>query len=272
MPVVLISRGTMSGGRALASCLAERLGLKSVSREDLVGLIDAHGTHAKKILASLNRASRAYEQFSQLRRPYLILMRCALLEFVREDNVVYHGHAGHLLIPSLACCLRVRINAPMSLRVSNAVRRLGLPAAEAQEAVLSEDEERLRWGRFMYGHDIRDSHLYDVTFSLDRLTVPAICVMISGALGEKEFQPTPEAHAAIEDLYLATLVEAALATHPDTLGLEIGARAKDGSVFLEGPYQEAAGVDRIIEVAGAVPGVHAVEYEPGCPSSFEFAS
>ncbi len=271
MPVVLISRGTMSGGRALAQCLGERLGLRCVSREDLVTLIDSHGEHAKKVVASLNRASRAYDQFSQLRRPYLILMRRALLEFVREGDVVYHGHCGHLLVPGLACCLRVRIDAPMTLRVKNAVARLGLPPDEAREAVLQEDEERVRWGRFMYGRDIRDAHLYDVTFSLDHLSLPAICVMIAGALGEKEFQPTAEAADAVERLYLATLVEAALATHPDTLSLEIAARVHNGNVLLEGPYQEEAGVEKILAVAGAVPGVHAVEYEPGCPSSFEFA-
>lgn len=272
MPVVLISRGTMSGGRALATCLADRLGAKCVSREDLVALVDAHGAHAKKVLASLDRATRAYDQFSQLRRPYLILMRLALLEFIREDDVVYHGHAGHLLVPGLACCLRVRINAPMALRVCNAVERLGLPEAEAREAVLREDEERLRWARFMYGRDIRDPSLYDVTFNLDRLSLEAICAMITKALGEGGFAPSPEALAALENLYLATRVEAALATNEATLSLEIGAHARDGHVRLEGPYQDEAGLARIHALATAVPGVRDCEYEPGCPSSFEFAS
>jgi hypothetical protein len=272
MPVILISRGTMSGGRALATCLAERLGLRCVSREDLVALVDSHGEHAKKVLASLNRATRAYDQFSQLRRPYLILMRLALLEFVRDGNVVYHGQSGHLLVPGLACCLRVRVNAPMWLRVKNAIERLGLPEAEAREAVLREDEERLRWGRFMYGRDIRDPHLYDVTFSLDRLSLGAICTMLAGAVREHEFQQTDEARVAVEDLYLATRVEADLITHPATLSLEIGAAARGGYVRLEGPYQDDSGQAKILEIVRAVPGVKGAEYQPGCPSSFEFAT
>ena len=272
MPVVLISRGTMSGGRALAGCLAERLGARCVSREDLVAVVDAHGEYAKKVLASLDRATRAYDQFSLLRRPYLILMRLALLEFVLEGNVVYHGHAGHLLIPGLACCLRVRINAPMSLRVRNAIERLGLPEAEAHEAVLREDEERLRWARFMYGRDIRDPNLYDVTFSLDRLSLAAICAMITGALREKEFEPAPGTAATLDNLYLATRVEAALVTHAATRSLEIGAQARGGNIRLEGPYQDEQGLSAILEVARAVPDVRDVEYEPGCPSSFEFTT
>jgi Cytidylate kinase-like family/BON domain len=262
----------MSGGQSLARCLADQLGARCVSREDLVALLDAHGEHAKKILATLDRATRAYDQFSQLRRPYLILMRVGLLEFIREGNVIYHGHAGHILVGGLPCCLRVRVNAPMSLRTRNAVERLGLSEDEAKEAVLQEDAERLRWARFMYGRDIRDPALYDITFSLDRLPLGAICTMIVAGLGDAAFQPTDEARTTIENVYLATRVEAALVTHPDTRALEIGAQARDGHVLLQGPYQEPVGLERVVRVAAGVPGVVDVEYEPGCPSSFEFGT
>jgi len=268
--VVLISRGTMSGGRALAACLSERLGLRAVSREDLVALVDAHGEVAKKVLESLNQATRAYEQFSRLRRSYLILMRSALLEFVRCGNVVYHGHAGHLLLPHLACCLRVRITTTKERRVDNAMKRLNLSREEAREAVLREDEERVRWARFVYGCDIRDPHLYDAWFCQDRLSIPGICNMIAGALLEKEFQPTPESAQAMSDLFLATAVEAALVSDPRTFTFEVGASARGGFVVLEGPYMEGAQLDAVVETARAVEGVTSVDYQPGCPSSMEF--
>ncbi len=270
MPVILISRGTMTGGKALAHCLADRLGLKCVSREDLVEVVDAHGEHAIKVMESLNRAARAYDQFSQNRRTYLILMRLALLEFIRQDNVVYHGYSGHLLVPSIPCCLKVRINGPMSLRVKNAMERLKLPEEEAREAVLKEGEDRVRWARFMYGRDIRDPNLYDVCFSLQRLSIEAICSMITSSLDVPELKPSPEARKIIDDTYLATDVEATLATHPDTKDLEVGARANDGSVLIEGPYLEEENLGRVKQIALGVPGVRALEYQPGCPSSLEF--
>jgi Cytidylate kinase-like family len=269
MPVVLISRGTMSGGEALSQCLAERLSLHYVCREDLIEVIDAQGEHAKKVRASLDRATRAYDQFGQLRRPYLVLMRRALLGFIREGDVVYAGYASHLLVPNLPCCLRVRINAPMPARVRNAVRRLSLPESEAREAVLREDEQRVRWGRFMYGRDIRDPDLYDVCFSLDRISLDAICSMIAAGLREKEFQRGPEAANALEELFLSASVEAALVSDPRTLGWEIGARARERNVLLEGPFLEERQLSDVLEVARAVEGVRAVEYQPGCASSFD---
>lgn len=262
----------MSGGHALATSLSERMNYRSVSREDLLAVVDSHGELAKKVVGGLNKATRAYEQFSQLRRPYLILMRFALLEFVRQGNVVYHGHSGHLLLPNLACCLRVQITTTKTSRIENAMKRLNLSREEAREAVLQEDEERVRWARFVYGCDIRDPHLYDAWFSLARLSIPAIVTMIASALQEKEFQPTPEAAEGLENLFLATHVEAALASDQRTYSMEIGARAKRGLVVLEGPFMEDAQLATVLDIAGAVPGVTTVDYQPGCPSSMEFLS
>jgi hypothetical protein len=269
MAVVLISRGTMSGGEALAHCLAERMSLRYVRREDLIEDVDARGEHARRVRASLDRATRAYEQFGQLRRPYLVLMRRALLGFIREGDVVYAGYASHLLVPNVPCCLRVRINAPMSLRVRNAIRRLGLPESEAKEAVLREDEQRVRWGRFMYGRDIRDPDLYDVCYSLDRMSIDTICSMIVAGLAEKDFQRGPKAAKALEELFLSASVEAALVSDPRTLKWEIGARTRDRSVLLEGPFLEDRPLADVLEVARGVEGVGVVEYQPGCAPTFD---
>jgi len=259
----------MSGGEALAHCLAERLSLRYLCREHLIEVIDAQCAHAKKVRASLDRATRAYEQFGQLRRPYIVLMRRALLGFIREGNVVYAGYASHLLVPTVPCCLRVRINAPMSLRIRNAIQRLGLPEEEAREAVLREDEQRVRWGRFMYGRDIRDPNLYDVCFLLDRMSLDSICTMVAAGLKGKDFQPTPEAAKTLEDLFLAASVEAALVSDARTLSWEIGARSRDGNVLLEGPFLEERPLADVLEVGRGVAGVRRVDYQPGCVSAFE---
>lgn len=259
----------MSGGEALAHCLAERLSLRYVCREDLIEVVDAQGAHAKKVRASLDHATRAYDQFGQLRRPYIVLMRRALLGFIREGNVVYTGYASHLLVPTVPCCMRVRINAPMSLRIKNAVHRLNLSEEEAREAVLREDEERVRWSRFMYGSDIRDPNLYDVCFLLDRMSLEAICSMIAAGLKERIFKPTPEAAKALQDLFIAASVEAALVSDSRTLSWEIGARSRNGNVLLEGPFLEDRPLADVLEVVRGVPGVSEVDYQPGCVSSFE---
>ncbi|MCL5270806.1 MAG: cytidylate kinase family protein [bacterium] len=269
MQVVLISRGSMTGGQALAHCLRDHLAFRCVCREDLVRTVDAQGEYAQKVLQSIHSATRAYEQFSHCRRPYLILMRLALLRFIRQGNLVYHGHAGHLLVADLKWCLRIRVDAPMPLRTKNAMERLDLSEADAREAVLREDEERVRWARFMYGTDIRDPKLYDACFSLERLTLNGICAMVAETLKQESFTPSPEDIRALDDLYLAARIDAALAVDSSLLNRDIRARARGGKVALVGPCLDDGDMARAVELAGGVEGVGAVEYQTGYAVSFD---
>ena len=79
MPVIFISRGTMSGVRRLIDCLQDRSKVHCISREDLVKIVNRHGGLATRIVEKLATATSAYAQFSELRWPYIVLMRQALL-------------------------------------------------------------------------------------------------------------------------------------------------------------------------------------------------
>ncbi len=145
MPVVLISRGTMSGVTLLVEQLRERTGARCVSREDLVALVNQHGALAQRIVEQLSDAARAYEAFCELRRPYLILMRAALLEYARRDNLVYHGFSGHLLLPPIPHFMAIRLNAPREVRTTMTMQRLHCDEEAANSYIDRDDEQRVPW-------------------------------------------------------------------------------------------------------------------------------
>ncbi len=258
----------MSGGQRLAHYLADRLGFRYARREDLLEVVDSRGEHARKVRETLDRATRAYDHFSQLRRPFLVYMRHALLGFIRAGNLVYDGYASHLLVSGIPGCMRVRVGAPLDVRARNAMERLGVTAAEAREAVLREDEERVRWVRFVYGRDIRDPALYDVCFSLERTSIETAGSMVVAGLEGAEFRDCDANDEALEDIWLGASVEAALVTDARTLAWEIGARARGGNLMLEGPFLEEPEVANVLSVAKSVEGVSSVEYQPGCARAF----
>lgn len=271
MAAILISRGTMAGGEMLALCLSQKLGVPMVSREDLVSLVNKHGAKADEVLNRLDRATNNYEQFSKLRRPYIILMRLALLEFMLQGDFIYHGYSGHLLLPDLPCSLKVRVIAPMEQRVKSAMDRLHIAEKEeARAEVERRDEARIKWARFMYGQDIRNPALYDVCFHLGTLDISSICEMISASNDAPELRRTPEAKKRLMDMHLSSLVETVLVTDPATSALEIGAKANCGSILLEGPFLESERLEQVTEMVASLPGVERVEYEPGCPFGLEY--
>lgn len=263
MPVIFISRGTMSGVHLLVDCLHERTGIKCISREDLVETVNQHGELANRIVETLAKATSAYDQFSHLRWSYIVLMRKALLEEIRQDNVVYHGYSGHLLVPTLHHMVKVRIEAPLNLRVTMTMNRLGYDEEAAREYITQADEHRVKWARFMYGRDIRNNLLYHINLNLGHMTLNAACGILEAIMKEAEFQASAESREKVERLYLATRVEVELVTDPHTQHLEISAAVQNGGISLIGPYIEDSEVTEVKKVAQRVPGVRNVIYTPG---------
>jgi Cytidylate kinase-like family len=269
MAVIFVSRGTMSGVHLLVDCLKERTGIRCISREDLEEEVNRHGELAKRILERLDKATSAYDQFSELRWPYLVLMRNALLDEIRQDNIVYHGYSGQFLLPPIRHFVRVRIEAPLDLRVTMTMKRLGSGEKSARDYISEADDYRVKWARFMYGRDIRNTLLYDLTLNLGHVTLEAACGILECVMSEEDFQASSESQAEVERLYLATNVEVALITDPRTQSLEISAAVQDNGINLVGPYLEEDDLSAVKEVAGGVAGVNNVRYSPGYAPSIE---
>jgi two-component system response regulator CpxR len=263
MPIILISRGTMSGVSLLVKSLVDHMGYRNVAREDLVSKVNEHGEIAHRIVGAIGTATRAYEQFSQLRRPYIILMRLALLEYIRDDNVIYHGYSGHLLVPPMQHMLRVRINAPLSMRIPMTMERLGCGEQQAREHILGEDEQRGRWARFMYGRDIRDPGLYDIVLNINRLSTRSVCALLQCTVDNPDFKTRPETVAALERSLIAARIEATIATDPRTRDLDITAQVLDDRVALIGPWLEEAQRDTVLAMASVGAAGRRVDYDTG---------
>lgn len=270
MSILLISRGTMMGGQIIGQCLAHTAGMRYVSREELIEVANAHGEIADRVVRAIPKAARDYAKFSELRRPYKILMRLALLEYASRGSFAYFGYSGHLLLEGISHMVKVRLIAPLELRTRLTMERLKCGEEEARDYIRQMDEERITWARFMYGKDIRDLNQYDLCINLANATFPTACEFMFHATQARDFQPTEESLQAQANLHLATRVEAELLKEPETFALEVSAVARGGHVLVEGPYLEEAQLGRVMELSGSVPGVLAVEYQPGYAPTMAF--
>ncbi len=245
MAIVTISRGTLSGGQHLAECVGGRLGYRVISREVLAEAANQFGVSQEALAKGLEEAPSFWDRFSIDRQVYLAVVRATLGQLVRQDNVVYHGNAGHLLLQDVARVLRVRVIAPMSFRVKAAMEARGLREREAEEYVRKRDEERVSWTRFLYGVEWRDPSLYDVVFNLEKTNLECACDAIVQMTTNAAFRPTPEDLRQLADLCLAWRIKALLFLNP-----KIGAAATKINVSV------TAGA---VSLAGIVPGAECVE-------------
>ena len=113
MSIITISRGSYSMGKAVAEQVARRLDYRLISREVLLDAGSRFNIPEIKLEKAIHDAPGILERYRHNKQSYIAYIRSALVERVMEDNVVYHGLAGHLLLKGIPHVLKVRINADM---------------------------------------------------------------------------------------------------------------------------------------------------------------
>ena len=256
MSVITISRGSFSGGKTLAECLAAKLGYRCVGREAIVERAAASGVSPEELLGALLDPPGFLDRFKHKRYQYLTLFQAALAEEVKNGRVVYHGNAGHLMLRDAAAVMRIRIIAPIEMRLAMVQERLKLVGNEALDYIRKMDEGRKKWTQYLYGVDWEDPALYDLVVNLEHTDIEEACDVINALTrARKCFDLSPACRAELEDMTVAGRVRASLAMNPSTAHLEVEASARGGDVSLRGKVTQIGELDEVRRVAKAVPGV-----------------
>jgi cytidylate kinase len=255
MAVITISRGTFSGGKSLAECLAARLGYRCIDREALVQRAAAGGVDESELKEALLKSPDLLDRLRRTRRLYLAVLQAALAEEAASGEVIYHGNAGHLLLKGVVPVLRVRIIAPLEFRLGMVKDRLGLGREEGEGYIARMDQERRSWTRFLYGVEWDDPSLYDFVVNLEQSSIAEACEVLAGMERLECFAFTPERRAAIQDFALASKVWAALGLDRGTTHLEVEVRARAGTVYIQGFVGSERAIHEVERVAGQVPGL-----------------
>jgi cytidylate kinase len=267
MPIITISRGTRSGGEALANSLADKLGIPAISREILRDASLQFGVSEAALNQQLEKTKGLVHGPSPERTLYMAAIQSVLAERAEHGSFVYHGHAGHFLLKGIPQILTVRIIAPLKYRAQNLMKLRNISFQEASKMIERMDENRIKWTRFLYNVDWRDPALYHLVINLEHMSLDTASEIIISTLRQPEFKDTPETQKMVKDFALAARVKVRLATHDRTKGLELEVGAKDGMIRVTGSFL-TSGIfargkhtikDDLRQVAKEVNGVKEVE-------------
>ena len=235
MPIITISRGTLSGGEALANLLSGKTGYPVIGLEVIKDAATRFGISESAISKQLSQGPRVVERLAgDKRRVYVGAVQSALAERALQGNFIYHGLAGHFLLLEVPNVLKIRLIAPLPYRVKSVMEKKGFIGEEAIKYIENVDEKRKQWTRFLYDVDWTDPMLYDMVINLDQVTLDTACGLILYALNRPEFKDSPEKQKAVRDFALSCEVKARLALDERTRGVEVVVEAKQGKVLVKG--------------------------------------
>ncbi len=266
MTVVTISRGTGSGGAALARELGERLGARVLSHEVIVEAARAFGVNEEDLDEALSSPPSLWDRFRHQTERQLLAVRAALAEMVQTGNVVYYGLGGAYLLAGLPGVVKVRLIAPIELRLQGA---RGESCFESEEAarrhIEAVDERRARWVRLVCGVEWSDPSLYDLVLNLAHLSVETACEAVVDLAGRREYRRDPEIEQRRRDFALETRLQAELALRSGFPRGGVTVQVRRGKLLLSGSFFDSS-PDKVLAFVRELPGA-----SEALPSTVEVA-
>lgn len=173
--VITISRQRGSGGTLIGKQIAERLGWDFYDRELIDSVAEHIGTEPESLESHDERPPNlVHELVRQLlegNRPTETQYLRSLVRILRliraRGHAVIMGRGAHLVLPD---ALRVRIVAPLEVRIERLAEAEDLPLAEARRVVLASDRDRGQFIQAHFGVDGADPCYYDLVLNTAALS------------------------------------------------------------------------------------------------------
>lgn len=254
MAIITISRGPFSGGRILADCLADKLGYRCISGEALVEASKRYDISEERLSQALEDKPGLLERLSSQRARYLAYIRAILIEEGRDEKLVYHGYAGHLLLDDVPHVIRVRIIANMEFRVKALTDHHNLSEEEATGFIEKIDSERAEWTKTFYHVDWNELSLYDIILHIGNIDISSACEAICQLASDPDFQTTPQSLKTLENLALSSHIEALIAGNKSISG-KVEIEANEGIITIGGVVGSTVDADRVHMIVRGTPGV-----------------
>ena len=262
MAIITISRGSRTQGKEIAEKVAKQLNYDCLSREVILEASDRFNIPEIKLEKAIHDAPSILERMGRGKQAYISYYQSALTKRVKEDNVVYHGLAGHIFLSGISHLLKVRIIADFSMRVKTTMERDHLTEEEARSLLLKDDHERRNWTQRLYDVDPWDSSLYDLVLCIEKVTVNDAVDVICRVARLDQFKATRESMQKMADLALACEIKAVLINDH----FDVAVTSEYSNVII---YSKASGRqlhklnDRVKDLIVEIQGINNLEVHPG---------
>ncbi len=200
MCIITISRRSYIKGKQIADLVAKKLGYEVVSRGMLLESSEKFNVPEAQLVRAVDDAGAYLESISQMKGEYKAVMQSKFLKYAKKNNIVYHGLAGHLMLPDVGHVLRVCVVADMQLRLQMVMERYGISETKALKIIERIDNDRRRWTQEIWDEDPWNLDSYDLVVRVDRLSTQGAADVICQAAQLDDFQATPESQKSLENL------------------------------------------------------------------------
>ncbi len=200
--IVTIGREFGCGGRQIASCLAERMGVRCYDRKLLAELMERFPTPEEGKETETERKQRwkkfakAYEQ-AKLRiemklppketisREHFEEKSRLLRELAEHESCVIVGRTGFYVFRDYPNALKIFLTADKKYRIQRACKKLNVSEGMAELLIDRGDEAREEYAQVFCGKSRFDVRNYDLVINVTHLQPEQVADFIIQCIGQK---------------------------------------------------------------------------------------
>jgi cytidylate kinase len=261
MPLVAITREMGSLGKDVAAGLGEALDIPVLYHEVIEPLADRMRVRKSHVKRLLDGSAGLFERLTADKTSLSIFSADEILSNALQGRgaVIRGWGATHLLreVPHAVC---IRICAPLGVRRSRMLERLGTNEVEKVSAEIQQnDEAHTAIMRRHFSLQWTDSENYDLVLNTQRVSVAECVDEVLALVDSAEFAETDASRQQLEDVALAWRVRAALRLSSRTREAHVSVTARGGRALLAGVLDTIDERSAVNEVAASVQGVREIE-------------
>ena len=236
MAIVTLSRGTFSGARELARLLAEQLGHRLVTREDIIEKTARFGITEERRDRARRRRLGIIQRVDLDWKHYRVFARAALTQEIQQGSLIYLGSNGRILLQDFPNVLNIKVAAGMDYRVDKLMKRTDyvIDRKQAQRLIEEMDQKKARWQRTFHADGLDDPPAFDLIIEPGLTSNSDACVQIHTFLEQPRFKTTHESLETIDLLKAAADLRAKIAMQSDVSDDNLDVELQDGVVLITG--------------------------------------
>ncbi len=255
MSIITVSRDSFSHGEEIARKVAQQLGYDCLGSDGVTQAVQDVLDQPFGLLQATTEAGKAMRTRGVTRKD-VALFRSSFYDHMLQDNVVYHGLAGHLFLSDMPNVFKVHLVADMDDRVEEMARRLNIDTAEAHTRIMREDAQRQEWDESLQV-TTSETDPFDLSVNLHSLDVDRAAQIIVDAARIAMGEPSDDLQTILTDMALASRIELTLLDHFGDARAEV----REGRAYVQveaSIVQEEAAARKAMRILANVEGIREV--------------
>jgi cytidylate kinase len=216
MAVLTLSREHQNGCVQIGRAVADHLQYDFVDRHKIFARLKLFGEKWGQMAEELHeQPPTLWEKYDRMYQAFIALVESTIFEFAAGNRAVILGRGSAFLLNDIPQVLKVRLYAPLELRIERRMRQEGEDRTTAEAYIKRSDKSRSNYVRSIYGKKLTKTSCYDLVYNTEIQAFDQVTRNLVEILEAWDRRATEEGWQRLKDRALAAKVKALILTHPE---------------------------------------------------------